>query len=97
MTKIKTDIKLLRQDIEKLEEKVAQEYSHIKSVQKRIQKTGKFFFHAKDDIPAIREIFFNFIAEQCDFSCEIIIARKKISIFENSHQEKDVLFYADIL
>lgn len=97
MTKIKTDIKLLRKEIEKLEIYVAQNFSHIKSVQKRLQKTGKFFFHAKDDIPEIREIFLDFIANSCDFSCELIIARKKTSIFKNRHQEKDVYFYADIL
>lgn len=96
--KIKTDLNELRNKISELEKQIENNdnFKNIPSVKKRIQKFWKFFFHSKEDIFEIKEIFFNFLKE-VDFSCEVIISRKKINIFENKHNWKDELFYADIL
>lgn len=83
-----------------VEDAVARVTSHPKlrsyiSVQKRIL-AGGFFFHAKDDPPPVRELFFD---ELKDLSCslEIIVARKIAKLFESTHQRREDEFYADIL
>lgn len=99
MVKIKTPLEEVRKNIEILEKQIENDkkFKNIPSVKKRVKKFWKFFFHSKDDITEIKDIFFDFLKNNIDFSCEVIIARKKMSIFEKSHLKKEELFYADIL
>jgi len=71
-------------------------YKNVPSVQKRVQKYGQYFFHAKDDLPEIKKEFFDFI-KTIDCDIQVAVGRKSIDIFENQHNRKEVAFYADLL
>jgi hypothetical protein len=69
--------------------------TRFQSVQKRIAQGG-FYFHAKDDPPPVKALFFEALR---DLSCslEIIVARKDPRRFARVHQNQEDRFYADIL
>jgi len=71
-------------------------YKNVPSVQKRVQKYGQYFFHAKDDLPEIKKEFFDYI-KTVDCSIKVAVGRKQIDIFENEHNRKEAAFYADLL
>lgn len=98
MVDCKSDIKIVRDRIIKLQKQIEEDeyFRSIPSIQKKI-KNGGFYFHAKDDIPEVRKIFFDFLKKELYFTCEVIVARKIESIFINKHSWKDDEFYADIL
>jgi len=55
-----------------------------------------YFFHAKDDIPEVREKFFRYIKTlNCSF--EAIVARKLPDLYESKHKGNEAWFYADLL
>lgn len=60
-----------------------------------IRKTA-IAFHAKNDVPEIRERFYKLIVT-LDFKAEFIVARKKESIFRKKHLGKERLFYDDLI
>jgi len=60
-----------------------------------IEKT-RICFHAKDDIPEIREKVFRKIAS-LNFKAEFFIGRKIKSIFLKTHKGKENLFYDDLI
>jgi hypothetical protein len=64
-------------------------YAGVSSVEKR---RNNFYFHAKDDIPEIRDRFFSLI-KQLDFKAYVIVARKTEAIFKNKHNSKPEVFY----
>lgn len=70
-------------------------YFQVPSVKKKIAKGG-FYFHATDDIPEVRKVFFDFI-KSIDCTFEAIVARKDLSIFARKHNTKEEEFYADLL
>jgi hypothetical protein len=49
-------------------------------------------FHAKDDVPEVRYLFFKHIAA-LDFHAQFVVARKIERVFRNSFQAKENLFY----
>ena len=57
---------------------------------------GGYFFHAKEDLPEIRKLFFDFI-KTVNFSFEAVVARKSIERFVTKHKDNERYFYADIL
>lgn len=67
----------------------------IPSVQKRIA-AGGFHFHAKDDVPEIRERLFRWIKAN-DLTLELVMARKIPAIFAHKHNHHENEFYADLL
>jgi hypothetical protein len=67
----------------------------VPSVQKKI-KNGGFFFHAKDDPPEVRKLFYDYI-RSLDCRFEIVVGRKIPSLFLNKHNGKETEFYADLL
>ena len=71
------------------------ELNRFPSVKKRIAGGG-FYFHAKDDPPPIRQLFFD---ELRDLSCrfEVLVARKNATTFERLHKNNADAFYAEIL
>jgi len=97
ITKLKEDTASVRNEIIKLRNRIVNDryFQDIPSIKKKIQKKG-FYFHAKDDIPEARKLFFEFINEiNCSF--EIIVARKIPSLYEKNHKGKESYFYADLL
>ncbi len=60
-----------------------------------IEKTKKFF-HAKNDVPEVREKFYKMMLD-LDFSVEIFVARKKEHVFKKRHGGKQDLFYDDLV
>ncbi len=70
-------------------------YKDIPSIKKKVNKNG-YFFHAKDDIPEVRERFLRFIKTlNCSF--EAVVARKIPELYKNKHQDNEAWFYADLL
>lgn len=64
-------------------------------MQKR-QERGGFFFHAKDDYPDVRKVFFDFLRE-LPFSLEVFVGRKISRLFIAKHNANEDEFYADLL
>jgi hypothetical protein len=98
MVQIKEDFDELRAKISQksLEIENSPYYSKVPSVKKRIQKYGKFVFHAKDDLPEIRKEFYDFIIKQ-NFSLQVVVGRKILSLFIKKHNSNSNEFYADLL
>lgn len=97
MVKFKTNLEPIRQSILQLQKEVENDdfYKDVPSVKKKIL-IGGYYFHAKDDIPEIREKFFRFIKTlNCSF--EAVVARKVSELYESKHEGKEVVFYADVL
>lgn len=85
--------KNLRQAISTLQQEIiADEY--LKDIPS-IQKT-KIAFHAKDDVPEVREKVFKLI-KSLDFKAEFIVARKRLDIFTKRHQRNEDIFYNELV
>lgn len=70
-------------------------YNRIPSVMKRAE-TGRFYFHAKDDIPELRKEFYDLISGiNCSF--QAVVGRKIVNIYEKKHNGAGNEFYADLL
>lgn len=97
MVGINADVGKVRSAVCKLQKQVEQDtyLNVIPSIQKKIQSKG-FYFHATDDPPEVRQIFYKFIKD-LDCSAEIIVARKIPSIFSRKHNSHEAEFYADVL
>lgn len=98
MVHIKSDLDKVRLELKDMADKVIEDqyFAGIPSIQKRIDNGG-FFFHAKDDIPEIRKIMFDYLRSDLKFSLEVIVARKVERIFTKQHMNNEAMFYADIL
>lgn len=96
MVKFKEPIEPLRKKINELQISVSNDsYYQVKSLLKKKEGAG-YYFHATDDLPEVRKIFFDFIKTvNCSF--EAVVARKSIHRYENIHKGKEQYFYADLL
>lgn len=85
----------LRKDIFRLARSVASDplYVWVPSFEK---KKNDFFFHAKDDIPEIRDRFFRELMKM-DFRASVVVARKEEAIFQNRHNAKEEIFYHSLV
>lgn len=54
------------------------------------------YFHAKDDCPEVRHMFYRAI-KPLKFKCEFIVGRKEESRFKKSHLGKEGIFYNDMV
>lgn len=97
MVKFKEPLMSIREKIIELQKEIENdEYLNVvPSIKKKINKDG-FYFHAKDDVPEVREKFFKFI-KSIDFSFEAVVGRKIYEIFSNKHNSNESEFYADLL
>ena len=98
MIEVKQDLDAVRSDIEAMQNIVSTDpyFAGIPSVEKRKAKGG-FFFHAKDDVPEIRKMMFDYMRDNIKFSAEVMVARKIERIFTSQHEKRESQFYADIL
>ncbi len=97
MLKVKEDTSEVRQKVELLQKEIIEDryYNTLPSIKKKIE-SGRYFLHATDDIPEVREKFYKFI-DTIDCSFEAVVGRKIYDIFSNKHNNKEVEFYADLL
>lgn len=88
-----TNPEKLRKEILKLRNEIAKDsyFQGVPSMIKTLQA-----FHAKNDIPEIREKVYKLIA-QLEFTAEFIVARKKEEIFKKRHNSKENIFYDDLI
>lgn len=97
MVKFKTQLEPIREKIVQLQNEISNDdyFSDIPSILKKKSKGG-YFFHAKDDLPEVREKFFRLIKSvNCSF--EAIVGRKMPELYEKKHEGRESLFYADLL
>ncbi len=85
--------KLLRKAILELKNEIESDplYNTLHSV-----KPG-WFFHAIEDHPDIRARFIDFIRNLEDFKTYVVIGRKSLNRFQNTHHSKPSEFYFDLL
>lgn len=87
----------IRKRIIELENEVSTNpYYKVGSVLKKINQTGKFYFHATDDIPEIRKLFYDFILS-IDFKFEVVVTLKDTEKFVKKHNRNEKELYADLL
>lgn len=97
MVKINTPLDTVRKQVLNLQHDIENNdyLNGIPSVRKKIDKGG-YYFHACDDPPEIRSIFYQYI-KTLDCSLEMVVARKIPQIFASKHHCKDSELYADVL
>jgi len=88
-----TEPKKLRKALETLRQEIIND-DFLKNIPS-LKKTA-VTFHAKDDVPEVRERVFKLL-KQLDFSYHCIVARKKESIFKSRHKSKESIFYNDLV
>lgn len=83
------DPQSIRQAILKLQGEVVSDpyFQNVPSLRKTAVA-----FHAKDDLPEVRYLFFKLIASS-DFRAQFIVARKIERVFRSSFQAKEAAFY----
>ena len=90
-------LEVIRKQIIALENEIqTNAYYWVGSVKKKIAQAGKFYFHATDDIPEVRKLFFDLI-KSIDCGFEAVVAKKDVSKFTQSYKESDKEFYAHLL
>jgi hypothetical protein len=96
MLKIKQPLTEIRKQINELQTKIANDpYFDVVSIRKKKSAKG-YYFHATDDLPEVRKLFFDFI-KTIDCSFEAVVGRKNIERYETKHKGKEQFFYADML
>jgi len=96
MVKFKQPLPDIRAAVSELQNKIAADpYFDVVSVRKKKQATG-YYFHATDDLPEVRKIFFDYI-KTIDCSFEAVVGRKTVERYETKHKGKEQYFYADLL
>jgi len=97
MVKFRTNLAPIREQVLKMQADILNDeyFKDIPSIKKKINKGG-YFFHAKDDLPEVREKFFRYIKTlNCSF--EAVVARKLPDLYESKHKGNEAWFYADLL
>ncbi|GBR76696.1 hypothetical protein NO2_1207, partial [Candidatus Termititenax persephonae] len=56
----------------------------------------KITFHAKDDVPEVREKVFTTL-KSLAFKAEFIVARKRVDIFTKRHKRNENIFYNEVV
>lgn len=60
-------------------------------------KQPNWYLHARGDHPEVRAKFFEFLRNLDGFKCYIVIGRKRLSTFQNKHNNNDSEFYFDLV
>ena len=96
MIKVKDPLDEVREKINALQEKITKnEFYHVPSVLKKINKNG-YYLHATDDLPEVRKEMFD-LMKTINCSFEAVVGRKDIERYETKHKGKEEYFYADLL
>jgi hypothetical protein len=96
LVKFKQSLPEIRKQVIELQNQVTNDpFFDVISIRKKKQSTG-YYFHATDDIPEVRKLFFDFI-KTVDCSFEAVVGRKSVERYETKHKGKEQYFYADLL
>ena len=97
MVKFEGDLNTLRNEVVRLQRYIesASYFKGIGSVEKKKKHQG-YYFHATDDMPEIRMLFFDFI-KSLDCSFEAVVATKIPDLYVKKHNASPREFYADLL
>lgn len=97
MVSFKGDVKEIRQKVIELQQQIINDtyFTKIGSINKKKNSYG-FYFHATDDVPEVRMLFYNFL-KSLDCKFEATVGRKMPDIFIKKHNSKEKEFYADLL
>ncbi len=96
LVKFRQPLVEVRKAVVELQQRVANDpFYDVISIRKKKEALG-YYFHATDDIPEVRKLFFDFI-KNLDCSFEAVIGRKSIERYETTHKGKEQYFYADLL
>jgi Protein of unknown function (DUF3800) len=97
MTKFNADLKIISDKVIQLQNQVTTDpyFAKIGSINKK-KNTHGFYFHATDDIPEVRKLFYDFI-RSLDCSFEAIAGHKIPDLFIKKHNSNEKEFYADLL
>lgn len=72
-------------------------FNNIESVKRLIKKEGKYYPHAKNDPKQLRELFFNFICSNIDFTTQVVVARKSAYLLDFLPKNNlEAEFYANL-
>lgn len=99
IAKISDDMNTEREKIRELAKMIENDpyFAEVPSIQKKI-KNGGFFFHATDDVPEVRKIFFeHLMKKETRVTFDAIVGRKVLERFVRKHNRKENEFYADLL
>lgn len=97
MLSINEPIDVVRAKIIQLQTSIANDpyLLEVPSIQKKKSKMG-YFLHAKDDVPEVRKMGFEFIKSiNCHF--DAVVGRKDYNVYEKKHNGNQAEFYADML
>ncbi|HEX3934247.1 MAG TPA: hypothetical protein VHW43_06175, partial [Puia sp.] len=97
MVRFNSDLNYVRQTVADLQQVVDRDpyFKNIGSITKKRLKNG-FYFHATDDIPEVRMIFFKFL-RSLDCSFEVVAGKKIPSLYLERHKANPHRFYSDLL
>jgi len=97
MVKFEGDLNTLRNQVTDLQKRVETDsyYRGVGSVEKKKRLQG-YYFHATDDLPEIRKLFFDFI-KSLDCSFEAVVSAKIPDLYIKQHNANAKEFYADLL
>lgn len=87
----------VRERVITLQKQIANDayFVSVPSIQKKKNAMG-YFLHAKDDVPEVRKMAFELIANtHCRF--DVVVGRKDYSLYEKKHKGNQSEFYADLL
>ena len=97
MVNFEDDLVALRRDVMNLQRRIESSpyFRGVGSVEKKKRLHG-YYFHATDDMPEIRMLFFDFIKSlNCSF--EAVVAAKIPGLYVKKHNASPREFYADLL
>ena len=97
MVKFNSDLDIIRKEVHHLQQQVDQDpyFKSIGSIEKKRNKHG-FYFHATDDVPEVRMLFFKFL-KSLDCSFEAVVGQKIPNLYVKKHNANPHEFYADLL
>lgn len=98
MAKFRSPMELIRQEIRRLQDQVANDpyFNDVLSIQKKKAELGGYYFHATDDTQESRKVFYEFI-KSFDVSFEAVVGRKVPDLYARKHNNRESEFYADLL
>lgn len=88
---ITDNAKALRKGIRAAQKK-ALTHLYLKGIPSLEKRRSNFIFHASEDAPEVRQIFYEAIKE-LDFEAHTIIVHKKEALFKSKYNEKPNVFY----
>jgi len=97
MVKFSCPLDDVRRDVIELQRQIERDdyLKAIPSIYKK-KEAGGFYFHATDDPPEVREVFYKYL-KNLECSLEVAVARKIPDIFAKKHNNRETEFYADVL